>query len=163
MLFLRLFRLQNLFHTAKDQIPKCFVERPAACNRSDVSRLTGTQFVWQHSEGNELPRVRNAPGLQDNIAGASAWTKKFSGTAFGNSAVKPVSSGDFFNFTRLIAKCNASNVYGCEERRLRVHKGNMCLSNVDLQDPAQKLINFGINVYQLQPSRAATSFSPKRL
>ena len=67
MLFLRLFRLQNLLHRAKDQIPKYLVEKPAACNRSEFIRLNGTQFLRQHSEGTKFPRVRHAPGLQKHI------------------------------------------------------------------------------------------------
>ena len=52
---------------------------------------------------------------------------------------------------------------GTGEKELPVHKRSMCLSNVDFQDPVQKLMNSGINVSQLQPSRAASSHSPKRL
>ena len=100
------------------------------------------------------------PDSKITLKGASVWTKKKLEPP--NSAVKPVSSGDFFNFTRLIAKCNSSNVHGCLRTKVTCTKGSMCLSNVDLEDPPQKLINSGINVYQL-PSRAATSFSPKRL
>ena len=111
MLFLRLFRLQNFRHTAKDQIPKYLVEKPAACNTSEVSRLNGTQFFWQHSEGSELPRMR--PDSKKIFRAASVWAKNFSGAAFSNSAVNLVSSGDFFSLGRWIAKRNSSSVHGC--------------------------------------------------
>ena len=52
---------------------------------------------------------------------------------------------------------------GTGEKELPVHKRSMCLSNVDLQDPLQKLMNSGINISQLQPSRAPSYHSPRRL
>ena len=64
-------------NTAKDQIPKYLVEKPAACNGSEVSRLDGTQSFRQHSEGSEVPRVRNAPGLQNNIESCRCLGQKF--------------------------------------------------------------------------------------
>ena len=79
MLFLRLFHLQNLLHTAKGQIPRYFAEKPAACNKSEGSRLNGSQFFTKHSEVVSFPRVRNAPGLENNIERCKCLNQNSSG------------------------------------------------------------------------------------